>query len=419
MLLPRNLKTTLLEAATDTPVVLVNGARQTGKSTLIKALFSGSSIPPEYMSFDDLALLNAALKDPQSFVEMLPETVIIDEIQRAPELMLPIKYSVDRNRRPGRFFLTGSANVLALPKVADNLVGRIEIHTLWPLSQGEMRGVRESFIDTIFGDSKLKPAKSLTLPELIDLMYIGGYPDALKREKPSRRKNWFAGYITALIERDVRDLRHIEQLTQMPKLLELIASRTGGLLNYSDIARSLEMKLTTVKMYTALLQLLFLVVPLRPWFGNIGKRLVKSPKIYLNDTGLLCHLLGLDAQAIARNGSLLGRIYENFVLMELIKQISWSETNPRLYHFRTENGEEVDMVLEARDGRIVGIECKATSLVRGVSKGLQTLRELTGKKFHRGIVLYVGSHVIGIDKDIEAVPISSLWEISSGAAPPL
>ena len=419
MLLPRNLKTTLLEAATDTPVVLVNGARQTGKSTLIKALFSGSSIPPEYMSFDDLALLNAALKDPQSFVEMLPETVIIDEIQRAPELMLPIKYSVDRNRRPGRFFLTGSANVLALPKVADNLVGRIEIHTLWPLSQGEMRGVRESFIDTIFGDSKLKPAKSLTLPELIDLMYIGGYPDALKREKPSRRKNWFAGYITALIERDVRDLRHIEQLTQMPKLLELIASRTGGLLNYSDIARSLEMKLTTVKMYTALLQLLFLVVPLRPWFGNIGKRLVKSPKIYLNDTGLLCHLLGLDAQAIARNGSLLGRIYENFVLMELIKQISWSETNPRLYHFRTENGEEVDMVLEARDGRIVGIECKATSLVRGVSKGLQTLRELTGKKFHRGIVLYVGSHVIGIDKDIEAVPISSLWEISSGAAPAL
>ncbi|MBI4533864.1 MAG: ATP-binding protein [Candidatus Melainabacteria bacterium] len=419
MLVPRNLKTALLEAATDTPVVLVNGARQTGKSTLIKALFSGSSNPPEYMSFDDLGLLNAARRDPQSFVEMLPESVIIDEIQRAPEVMLPIKYSVDRNRRPGRFFLTGSANVLALPKVVDTLVGRIEIHTLWPLSQGEIRLACEAFVDTIFGDSKLQPRKSLSLSEVIDLMCVGGYPDAFMRETPSRRKNWFAGYITALIERDVRDLRHIEQLTQMPKLLEVIGSRTGGLLNYSDIARSLEMKLTTVKMYIALLELLFLVVPLRPWFSNIGKRLVKSPKIYVNDTGLLCHLLGLVAQAIARNGSLLGKIYENFVLMELIKQISWSKTNPRLYHFRTENGEEVDMVLEGRDGRIVGIECKATSLVSGVPKGLQTLRALTGKKFHRGIVLYLGSHVIGIDKGIDAVPVSALWQISSGAAPAL
>ena len=415
MLLPRNLKNSLLEAAADTPVVMVNGARQTGKSTLVKALFSGSSIP-EYISFDNLALLNAALKDPQSFIEALPDSVIIDEIQRAPELMLPIKYSVDRNRHPGRFFLTGSANVLALPKVADNLVGRIEIHTLWPLSQGEIRGVRESFVDTIFGDNKLRLDKSLKLPELIDLMSIGGYPDALKRETSTRRKNWFSDYITTLIERDVRDLRNIEQLTLMPKLLQLIASRSGGLLNYSDMARSLEMKLTTVKTYLALLELLFLVVPVQPWFGNIGKRLVKSPKIYLNDTGLLCHLLGCDARAIARDGSLLGTTYENFVLMELMKQISWSETSPGLYHFRTENGDEVDFVLEARDGRIVGIECKANSLARGASKGLHALKELTGKKFHRGIVLYVGSHIIGIDKNIEAVPVSALWGTFSGAA---
>ena len=418
MLLPRNLKNSLLEAATDTPVVLVNGARQTGKSTLVKALFSESSIP-EYISFDDMALLNAALKDPQSFIETLPDTVIIDEIQRAPELMLPIKYSVDRNRRPGRFFLTGSANVLALPKVADTLVGRIEIHTLWPLSQGEMRGVRESFIDTIFSDNKLRAGKGLKLPELVDLISVGGYPDALKRETPNRRKKWFSGYIATLIERDVRDLRNIEQLTLMPKLLQLIASRAGGLLNYSDIARSLEIKLTTVKTYLSLLELLFLLVPVQPWFSNLGKRLVKSPKIYLNDTGLLCHLIGRDARAIARDGSLLGKIYENFVLMELIKQISWSETSPRLYHFRTENGEEVDFVLEAPDGRIVGIECKANSLARGASKGLQTLKELTGKKFHRGIVLYVGSHIIGIDKDIDAVPVSVLWETFSGAAPAL
>lgn len=420
MLWPRNLKRLLLEAAGDTPVILVNGARQTGKSTLIKALFSDSSQPaPEYISFDDLGLLNAALKDPQSFVEMLPERVIIDEIQRAPELMLPIKHSVDRNRRPGRFFLTGSANVLALPKIADTLVGRIEIHTLWPLSQGELGGARESFIDTVFGRDRLNSGKCVDLTQLIEVMSIGSYPDVLKRATPLRRKNWFAGYITTLIERDVRDLRNIEQLTIMPKLLQLIASRAGGLLNHSDLARSLGMKLTTVKMYLSLLQLLFLVVPLPPWFGNIGKRLVKSAKIYLNDTGLLCHLLGCDAKAIARNGSLLGTIYENFVLMELIKQISWSETHPRLYHFRTENGDEVDIVLETGDGRIVGIECKANSLARGAAKGLKTLKELTGQKFHRGIVLYPGSHIIGIDTDIEAVPVSALWETSSGKAPVL
>ena len=241
--------------------------------------------------------------------------------------MLPIKYSVDRNRRPGRFFLTGSANVLALPKVADTLVGRIEIHTLWPLSQGEIRGVRESFIDTIFGDGKPNAKNSPSLPELIDLMSMGGYPDAMRREAADRRKNWFDGYITTLIERDVRDLRNIEQLTLMPKLLELIASRSGGLLNYSDIARSLEMKLTTVKTYLSLLELLFLAVPVQPWFGNFGKRLVKSPKVYLNDTGLLCHLLGRDARAMARDGTFLGMVYENFVLMELMKQISWSRTS--------------------------------------------------------------------------------------------
>lgn len=420
MLLPRNLKDSLLEAATDTPVVMVNGARQTGKSTLIKALFSGQSTPaPEYMSFDDLSLLNAARKDPQSFIEMLPEAVIIDEIQRAPELMLPIKYSVDENRRPGRFFLSGSANVLGLAKVADTLIGRMEIHTLWPLSQGEIRGVRESFIDTIFGDAKLKTTNSLQLPQLINIIGVGGYPGALKREVATRRQDWFASYITTLIERDVRELRNIEQLTLMPKLLQLVASRAGGLLNYSDIARSLEMKVTTVKMYLSLLELLFLVVPVQPWFGNMGKRLVKSPKIYLNDTGLLCHLLGRDAKAIARDGSLLGMTYENFVLMELIKQISWSKTKPRLYHFRTESGDEVDFVLEARDGRIVGIECKANALARGASQGLKVLKELTGKNFHRGVVLYVGSHVIGLENDIEAAPVSTLWETSSGPAPAL
>jgi uncharacterized protein len=419
---PRNLKTQLIEASKDTPVILLNGARQTGKSTLIEALVKdlpGQAV--EYISFDELSVLNPARIDPQLFVERLPETVVLDEIQRAPELMLPIKLSVDRNRRPGRFFLTGSANVLLLPKVADTLAGRIEIHTLWPLSQGEIRGVRESFIDTVFSDSsRLRAGKSGNVVELSELMIRGGYPSVLNRPTVARRKSWFASYITTLIERDVRDLRQIEQLTVMPKLLELIASRTGGLLNYADIARSLQVKVSTVKTYLALLELLFLIVPVQPWFGNFGKRLVKSPKIYLNDTGLLCHLLSSNVSAVSAPDSiLLGRVYENFVVMELMKQIGWSEVKPRLYHFRTEKGDEVDIVLEAADGRVVGIECKASTLSRQSPHGLQVLKELTGKKFHRGIILYIGSHIIGVDKKIDAVPVSALWETYSGRAPAL
>jgi len=372
------------------------------------------------VSFDNLVTLDSALSDPQKFIENLPDRVIIDEIQRAPELMLPIKYSVDQNRRPGRFFLTGSANVLALPKVADTLVGRIEIHTLWPLSQGEIRGVHESFVDTIFNTSKFKVGKRVPLNELVDLMSIGGYPDVLHRDSSGRRKNWFAGYVTTLIERDVRDLRNVEQLTVMPKLLKLLASRAGGLLNYSDLSRSLEINVSTLKNYLSILQLLFLVVPIQPWFGNIGKRLVKSPKMYLNDTGLLCHLLDCNSKALANDGSLLGMVFENFVVMELMKQISWSETQPRLYHFRTESGHEVDIVLEAGDGRIVGIECKSSIRLGSDSfKGLRALKDLTGKKFHRGIVLYVGSELLPFEKDFQAVPVSALWETSSGAAPAL
>ena len=276
-MLPRNLKNLLLEAAQDTPVIMVNGARQTGKSTLIKGLFP-SLAAPHYVSLDNLATLDSARSDPQKFIENLPEQTIIDEIQRVPELMLPIKYSVDQNRRPGRFFLTGSANVLSLPKIADTLVGRIEIHTLWPLSQGEIHGVQESFIDTIFGANKAKLEKPISLADLISLMGKGGYPNIVQRQKSERQGNWFSSYITTIIERDVRDLRHIEQLTAMPKLLKLLASRAGGLLNYSDLSRSLQMNLSTLKGYMSLLNLLFLVVPIPPWFGNIGKRLVNHQR---------------------------------------------------------------------------------------------------------------------------------------------
>jgi uncharacterized protein len=417
MLIPRNLKTNVLTAASDTPVVMVNGARQTGKSTLMKGLFPGNG--PEYVTLDDMSVLALASSGPQAFIESLPERVILDEIQRLPELLLPIKLSVDNNRKPGRFFITGSANVMSLPRVADTLVGRIEIHTLWPLSQGEIRGRRESFVDTLFSDKKMPSVKSATISEVLELATVGGYPDVQQRSV-TRRGDWFASYLSTLMERDVRDLSNIEQLTALPNLLALLATRSGGMLNSSDLSRSLQLPLTTLKRYLSLLELLFLVVPLRPWFGNFGKRLVKVPKLYLNDTGLMCHLLGCDVTAVAASGTLLGAVFENFVVMEVIKQLTWSEIRAKPFHFRTESGHEVDIVLEAADGRIVGIECKGSSSIKNDAfKGLKVLKELAGDKFHRGIVLYTGSQVIGADEDLLAIPVSALWEIFSEPAPTL
>jgi len=418
MLLPRNLKPVILEATKDTPVILVNGARQTGKSTLIRHLFPPDQ-RPDYFSFDDLARLSAARSGPQSFVDALPERVVLDEIQRVPELFLPIKLSVDQNRKPGRFLITGSADVLSLPKIADSLAGRIEVHTIWPLSQGEIRGRLENFIDAAFSDKSLPTVKPTTITEVIRYATTGGYPDVIRRDDPHRRASWYDGYITSLMERDVRDLANIDQLIALPNLLQLLASRAGALLNNADISRSLQLNVSTLRRYLGLLELLFLVVPLRPWYRNVGKRLVKSPKIYLNDTGLLCHLLSCNEKALSTNPTLFGGVFENFVLMELIKQLGWSKTRAKIYHYRTVSGQEVDIVLEAADGRIVGIECKSSSSVSADTfKGMHSLKEDAGKKFHRGIVLYIGTSTVSFSKQFQAVPASALWELFSASKNP-
>ncbi len=409
MLYQRNLTTKIFTAAKDTPVVMVNGARQTGKSTLMQGLFSVDR--PAYITFDDMDVLGLARSGPQIFVQSLPERVILDEIQRVPELFLPIKLSVDQNRKPGRFFITGSANVASLPKVSESLAGRIEIHTLWPLSQGEIRGKKEGFIDALFSAKKLPTVKPATIADILIIANRGGYPEVQKRNL-DRRKDWFNSYIATLMERDVRDLSNIEQLTALPNLLALLALRSGGIINNSDLSRTLALPLTTLKRYLSLLELLFLVVPLRPWFSNLGKRLIKVPKLYINDSGLLCHLLKSDIKALSVNGTLLGAVFENFVVMELIKQLTWSKTRANIFHFRTTNGYEVDIVLESDDGKIIGIECKGSATVKADSfKGLKVLKEMTGKKFHRGIVLYAGSHVIGVAEDMQAVPVSALWDL--------
>lgn len=414
----RELKASLLAALNDRPVVFLSGARQTGKTTLVRELATevGSA---RYLTLDEIAILSAARADPAGFVAGLDTPVILDEVQRAPELFLPIKAAVDRDRRPGRFLLTGSADVLLLPRVSESLAGRMEILTLWPLSQGEIEGVPEGFLDAVFS-AKLPglPEPRVRWGEVVRRMAIGGYPEAQTQASASRRDAWFGSYVTAILQRDVRDLANIEGLTQMPRLLALLAARLSGLLNFSELSRTSGIPQSTLKRYMTLLETTFLLLLLSPWSGNLGKRFVKSPRIMLNDTGLAAHLLGVDAERLRADPGLAGHLLENFVFMELKKQVGWSRTRAQVFHFRTQAGQEVDFVLEDRSGRLVGIEVKASATVDGNDfRGLKSLAEDSGERFVRGVLLYAGKEVIPFGRQLHALPLDALWRLGASHRP--
>lgn len=400
----------LLDGLRDTPVLSLQGARQTGKSTLVRALAEhGHSA--RYLTLDTAAARAAAIDDPEGFVAGLDRPVVIDEAQRAPALALAIKAAVDADRGPGQFLLTGSASVLSLPKLAESLAGRMEVHTLWPFSQGELCGVRETFIDRVF---RAKLATPNTTPDteriLIERICRGGYPEVQTRRGAARRQAWFDSYLNAILQRDVRDLANVERLSEMPRLLALVAARAGQLVNYADLARMLAIPQTTLKRYLALMEATFLVRLLPAWFSNLGKRLTKAPKLLLADTGLLTHLLEVDTSRLRRDRTRLGHVLENFVAMELVKQLGWSERRCGLFHFRTEAGAEVDLVLEDRAGRLVGVEVKcAASLQKRDFRGLEVLADVAGPRFVRGVVLYTGAAVVPFGKKLRALPVSQLW----------
>jgi predicted AAA+ superfamily ATPase len=406
----RNITSNIAEACLDTPVIFINGARQVGKSTLVKTILP-TSTHTKYVTLDDPTVLSAAKNDPLSFLQDLGEQCIIDEVQRAPELFLPIKKIIDEERKPGHFILTGSANILTLPKVSESLAGRMEIYTLWPLSQGEIRSHKEQFIDTVFMSSSLKNPSHITWEKICEMLLTGGFPEILKRETHRRQSQWFTSYISSIINRDIRDLSQIEGITELPRLLYLLANRAANVLSYSDISRLSGVPATTLKRYFALIESVFLVTILPAWFSNRDKRIAKAPKLYINDTGLLCSLLQIDLKNLINSRARTGSILENFVVMELMKQVTWSGIKPTLYHFRTQTGQEVDIVLEMPDGRIVGIEVKSSSSVSPSDfKGLKVLHEIAGKKFIRGIVLYTGDKKVTFENNMHALPIGSLWE---------
>ena len=424
----RHITSALIEALSDNPVVFLGGARQTGKSTLAQWLASsktkvrGKSYSAKYLTLDNSVVLSAVQSDPSGFIANAGENLIIDEVQRVPELFLAIKAEVDKKRIPGRFFLTGSADVMLLPTVTESLTGRLEILTLWPFSRGEIEGRKENFIDNIFSEEKKfsvsSSSESIGRDDLIKHIVLGGFPEALNRDSypkdPSdeRRRAWFESYVTSIIQRDILNLSSIEGATAIPRLFSILTHRTMTLMNFSELSRISGFPQSTLKRYIALLETTFLIQTLPAWSRNLNKRLLKTPKLYVCDTGLACAMLGINEERLLSDGMLLGPLLENFIITEIRKELVWSVVKPKMYHLRTLTGQEVDLVLEDASGMLVGIEIKSSSAVNaGDFKGLKALAELAGKEFIRGVILYAGSESVPFGKNLWALPVSSLWKM--------
>ena len=394
------------------PVVFLNGPRQAGKSTLVKHL-TQDKFPAEYVTFDSATQAAAAASAPESYLKERKGSLIVDEVQLLPEIFRALKAVVDELRQEqsekvkGRFLLTGSANVMALPKLSEPLVGRMGVLTLYPLSGAEATGGAGDFISRLFHNDFQGDNLSNSL---IDVMGIATFPE-ISGVAPDERRGWFDVYISTILQRDVRALADIDKLSFLPNLLRILANRSGGLINDADIARDVGLNPVTTRNYKTLLRMLFLTLELAPWYRNIGKRLVKSPKGYLIDILLLCHLLEYDLEELDKNRpEVFGHVLENFVATEILKLISCDDQKVSLYHFRTNDNKEVDFVLEKPNGQLAGIEVKKRDHVDQADfKGLQVLQELTGDNFMSGIVLYRGKDVVPFGKNLWAIPLSNLW----------
>jgi len=407
---PRFVETSLAEALSDTPVVLVHGPRQCGKTTL--ARMYGETRGYNYFSLDDDVAAAAARADPSGFIGDLPARAILDEVQRVPELFTALKRAVDRERTPGRFILTGSSNTLFVPKLADSLAGRMELLRLHPLAQCELAGKSPAFLDRLFDGAFLTGTTERLGEDLLARIVAGGYPAALARSTHRRRSAWYRDYVETLIQRDVRDLARIRALDALPRLLSLAAGQTAQLLNVSDLASPFQLSRPTIRDYVTLLERIFLLDILPPWHSNRLSRLIKTPKVHVGDAGVACSLLGLDTGNLTRDREILGHLVETFVFQEVRRQASWHGTAIRLHHFRDKDGSEVDIVVERAAHELAGIEVKASATVTSKDfRGLRKLRQASGRRFAAGIVLYDGETSAGFGDGLYAVPIRALWEI--------
>lgn len=407
--LPRHAEAAVSAALGDTRVVLVNGARQSGKSTLVRLVSKGRAA--EWRDLDTALTRQAALEDPDGFVDF-PELMVIDEIQRTPDLLLSIKARVDADPRPGQYLLTGSARVLGLRSLPDTLIGRMETIELWPFSQGEIDGTPDRFIDAVFAEGdRLRHNSTTSRAEYADRLLRGGFPEAVARSNDRRRRIFFDSYLGDLIARDVQQLSEIERTTEMRNLVRMLAARSGGLVSMATLGNELGLGASTVKRYLALLEEVFLIKRIPAWSRNLSSRATTTPKLAFVDSGIAAHQFGADARSLLRPTGLFGPLLEGFVLMELARQITWSEEEVELFHYRTRDQVEVDAVLESRRGEVVGIEVKAASTVVSQDfRGLRHLAERLGDDFRAGVVLHTGQQTLPFGPKMLAMPVSALWE---------
>ena len=404
----RNTQPLVLEALADTRVVFIAGARQVGKSTLAQQI-ARTGHPAEELSLDVRATRETALADPEGFIAGLRGPAFIDEIQRAPDLLLAIKRAVDRDPTPGRFLLTGSANLLTARKVKDALTGRMETIPLWPLAQSEIHGSTGNFVDALFAAEPPRVAGAAVGREaFVEVVAAGGYPEARVRSG-RRRARWFASYLDTTLDRDLREISDARKLHEIPRLLRLLASQAANVLSYRAVAAKLDLTHDTVREYIGLLQTVFLVRLLPAWRPGIGAREVHAPKAYLVDAGLLAHLLGADERRIAADDQITGKVLENFVVTEVLKHADWAATDSSAYHYR-QREDEVDLLLESRVGEIVAIEVKAaTSIDRRDVRAMEKLRDSRGTRFKAGVVVCTCEQTIPLGDRLWAVPLSGLW----------
>ena len=397
------------EALQDTPVVYIMGPRQSGKTTVVKNIIDDNWI---YITLDDSTQLNLVKSDPIGYIRNLPQgkSIVLDEVQRLPELFVSIKQSVDENRTPGRFLLTGSANALLLPKLSDSLAGRMETILLTTLSEYEILERTPSFLNLVLNGEAPSTKEIRVRNYLINRIISGCFPEPIQREKESRIQSWYNSYLHTLIQKDIRDLGHIEHHSDMTKLLTVLSLYSGRLINFSELGERVNLDRVTVKKYMDLLEQLFLIDSLSPWHTNAYKRLIKSHKLHVVDTGIICASRGLNKEKLIAYPELYGALLETFVFNELKKQSNFIEEKLYFSHYRDKDKVEIDIIIENSLDEIIAIEVKAASTINQKDlTGLKKLKEIAKNRFKIGVLLYDGDHTTSFGENLYAVPIAALW----------
>ena len=402
----RSLEYHARESLSDTPVVLIVGPCRAGKTSLVRKIGESSRT---YMTLDDGTALDAAQSGPVGFLRGLDQATI-DEIQRVPELLLAIKKTVDENYRPGRFLLTVSAKVMTLPRVADSLAGRIETLRMLPLARAEILGRTPTFLQQQFTGDFRDAHEAIVGDKLVRIALTGGalrpwFAKARGGGRPGVRS-----WLESVLKRDLRDIAEAERLTELPRFVRLLAEHSGQLVNYSRFGSSISVSHKTGQRYVRLLEQIFLVATLQPWYTNALKRIAKTPKLLFLDCGLLAAARRLTFARIKADRRQFGALLESYVFSEILKLMTPSDMQLTPHRFRDQQMHEVDIVLDRDDGTIAGIEVNAAATARSSEfAGLRILAETIGERFAYGVVLYDNADIVPFGKKLAAVPISSPW----------